>query len=215
MAGFADVVDALGGITVNTNYWVPINGIPDSSVLPDDYFTPGPNQHLDGEQALQWSRGRYGLSDYLRMDRQRCALGAILKAADPATVLASYQKLASTAEATVKTDIPEAALQGFVDLALKAKTSAVRSVVFDQTVINPAYPNYDAMRALVAQTLSGEVAPTSASPAAPTSAAGATSSGSPSLNGPAAVSTVSNACAYDPAEAQLQLAAGKPPIRKR
>ena len=42
------LVDALGGITVNINYWVPINGIPDSNVLPDDYFTPGPNQHLDG-----------------------------------------------------------------------------------------------------------------------------------------------------------------------
>jgi LCP family protein required for cell wall assembly len=210
MEAFAKVVDALGGITVNINYWVPINGIPDSNVLPDDYFTPGPNQHLDGWHALQWARGRYGLSDYLRMDRQRCALDALLTAADPATVLTSYQDIASTAEATIKTDIPEAALQGFVDLAFKAKKAPVRSVVFDQTVINPAYPDYPKIQSLVQQTLSGEVAPTSAPPAAPSSVA---PSGSPNLNGPPAVSDVSNACAYDAAEAQAALAQGKPPSK--
>lgn len=212
MEAFAKVVDALGGITVNTNYWVPINGIPDSNVLPDDYFTPGPNQHLDGWHALQWARGRFGLSDYLRMDRQRCALSAILKAANPTKVLTSYQQIASTAEATLKTDIPEAALQGFVDLAFKAKKSTVRSVVFDQTVINPAYPDYDKIRGLVQQALSGEVAPTSAPPAAPSSVQ--SQSPVPSLNGPPAVSDVTNACAYDPAEAQAALAQGKPPTRK-
>ena len=46
--GFSRLVDALGGITVNVNYWVPVNGIPDSRTLPDDYIEPGPNQHLDG-----------------------------------------------------------------------------------------------------------------------------------------------------------------------
>jgi LCP family protein required for cell wall assembly len=215
MEAFAKVVDALGGITVNINYWVPINGIPDTNVLPDDYFTPGPNQHLDGWHALQWARGRYGLSDYLRMDRQRCALDAILKAANPTKVLSSYQDIASTAEATLKTDIPESALQGFVDLAFKAKKASVRSVVFDQNVINPAYPDYNKIRSLVQQTLSGEAAPTSAPPAAPSSASAAPSvSGTPNLSGPPAVSDVSNACAYDPAEAQAALAQGKPPTRK-
>jgi LCP family protein required for cell wall assembly len=212
MAAFAKVVDVLGGITVNINYWVPINGIPDSNVLPDDYFTPGPNQHLDGWHALQWARGRYGLSDYLRMDRQRCALDAILKAANPTKVLSSYQDIASTAEATLRTDIPEAALQGFVDLAFKAKKATVRSVVFDQNVINPAYPDFGKIRALVNQTLSGEAAPTSAPPAAPSSSSPSPSTG-PSLSGPPAVSDVSNACAYDPAEAQAALAQGKPPSR--
>ena len=97
----------------------------------------------------------------------------------------------------------------------------MRSVVFDQNVINPAYPDYAKMRALVQDTLSGEVAPTSAPPAAPTTAAapapaaGPTPSGSPNLSGPVAVSDVGNACAYNAAEAQAALASGKPPIRKR
>ena len=46
--GFSRLVDALGGITVNVNYYVPIGGIPDSRTLPDDYIAPGPNQLLDG-----------------------------------------------------------------------------------------------------------------------------------------------------------------------
>jgi LCP family protein required for cell wall assembly len=215
MAGFSTLVDALGGITVNTNYWVPINGIPNSRVLPDDYFTPGPNQHLDGWHALQWARGRFGLSDYLRMDRQRCALDAILKAADPATVLNSYQKIAKTAENSIKTDIPESALQEFVDLGFKAKNADVRSVVFDTNAITPAYPDYGKIRNLVQQALSGEVAPQSDPPAAPSSdPAAATPSGTPSLSGPAPVSETSNACAYNPTEAQAALAQGKPPTRQ-
>jgi LCP family protein required for cell wall assembly len=211
MDGFAKLVDALGGITVNINYWVPINGIPDSNVLPDDYFTPGPKQHLDGWHALQWARGRYGLSDYLRMDRQRCALDAILTAANPAKVLTSYQQLAATTKDSVQTDIPEAALQAFVDLGFKAKDAPTRSVVFDQNVINPAYPDYDQMRSMVRQTLSGETTPSSAPPAAPSSSAA--NSTSPNLEGPAPVSDVTNACAYNATEAQAQLAQGKPPTK--
>jgi LCP family protein required for cell wall assembly len=211
MDGFAKMVDALGGITVNTNYWVPINGTPDSNDLPDDYFTPGPDQHLDGWHALQWARGRYGLSDYLRMDRQRCALDAILKSANPVTVLTSYQRLATTAQDSVRTDIPEAALQAFVDLGLKAKGAAVRSVVFDQNVIHPAYPDFTLMRSLVRQALSGELTPTSAAPAAPGSVAAPSSA--LNLNGPAPVSDVASACAYNAAEAQAALAQGKPPSK--
>jgi polyisoprenyl-teichoic acid--peptidoglycan teichoic acid transferase len=211
MEGFAKVVDALGGVTVNINYWVPINGQPDTNDLPDDYFTPGPHQHLDGWHALQWARGRYGLSDYLRMDRQRCMLNAILTAANPAKVLTSYQEIATTTKDTVRTDIPEAALQGFVDLGFKAKNVPVRSVVFDQNVINPAYPDYDKIRSIVNQTLSGEATPSTGAPAAPGSVS--PSPATPNLSGPAPVSDVTNACAYDPAEAQAALARGKPPSK--
>ena len=46
------------------------------------------------------------------------------------------------------------------------------------------------------------------------SAAQQAQSTTPNLNGPPAVSDVTNACAYDPAEAQAALAQGKPPTRK-
>jgi LCP family protein required for cell wall assembly len=216
MQGFSTLVDTLGGVTVNVNYWVPINGIPDSNVLPDDYIAPGQNEHLDGYHALQFARGRFGLSDYDRMARQRCTLNAILKAANPAKVLASYQQIAATTQDSVMTDIPEAALQAFVDLGFKAKGGPVQSVVFDEHVINPAYPDYDKIRTIVQQTLAGSAgagdAPATSTSAAPTTAAGP--SGSEPAPGASPVTDLSNACAYDPAQAQAALAAGKPPTRR-
>jgi LCP family protein required for cell wall assembly len=219
MEGFSKVIDALGGVTVNINYWVPIGGVPDQQ-LPDDYFRPGPNQHLDGWHALQYARGRYGLSDYLRMDRQRCVLDAVLKSADPAKVLASYPEIAASAEATLQTDIPESALQGFVDLGFKAKDARIRSVVFDDHVINSAYPDYNKIRSIVSQTLAaGGAAEPDATPGEPSVAASSTSpsGGSPATSSPAStagpVTDIGNACAYDPAEAQKALAQGKPPTK--
>jgi LCP family protein required for cell wall assembly len=215
MAGFSRLIDALGGVTVNINYWVPVGGIPDSNQLPQDYFRPGPNQHLNGNQALAYARGRFGLSDYLRMQRQRCMLDAVLKAANPAKVLADYQQIASSTEATLQTDIPESALQGFVDLGFKAKSADIRSVVFDDHVINPAYADYDKIRSIVARSLeSGSASPDDVpgEPSAVSSTSSAPSSSTPSAGEPA--SNIGDVCAYDPAQAQKALAQGKPPTSR-
>jgi LCP family protein required for cell wall assembly len=235
MDGFSGLVDALGGITVNVNYWVPINGITSEHVLPDDYISPGANRHMDGTTALQFSRGRFGLSDYLRMDRQRCVMSAIVAAADPVTMLLKYQQLAATTQDIVSTDIPSDVLDDFADLAFKVKGAGMTSVVFDDKVIRPAYPDYDKIRSLVQESLAGpppSQAPAKADAAAP-AAGGATSSGSGgaaasgsgsgsgsgSSDSPAAAATpadnVTDACAYDPEQAKKELAKGKPPIRKR
>src|SRR4030095_1572655 len=91
LEGFSRLVDALGGITVNVNYWVPVGGEPGLGRLPGDYIRPGPDQHMDGPTALAFARGRFGLTDYDRMARQRCTIAAIIDGADPATPLRQYQ----------------------------------------------------------------------------------------------------------------------------
>jgi LCP family protein required for cell wall assembly len=224
--GFSRLVDALGGVTVNVNYYVPINGITGQE-LPDGYIAPGPAQHLDGYLALQFARGRYGLTDYDRMDRQRCTLQAIVDAADPVTLLEKYQQLAATTQDIVETDIPRSVLDDFADLAFKVKGADISSVVFDASVIDPAYPDYPKMRALVQQALAPPDATATAAPtgsAAPTTAA-PSSTGSPtapSSTGPATASSAASpvrdtrdACVYDPVRAQQALAAGQPPTKKR
>jgi LCP family protein required for cell wall assembly len=205
--GFSRLVDALGGITVNVNYYVPIGGIPDSRTLPDGYIAPGPNQHLDGPRALDFARGRYGLTDYDRMARQRCTIKAIVDAADPVTLLRSYQELAATTQDIVSTDIPRRALDDFVDLAFLVKDAPLRSVVFDATLIDPAYPDYDLMRQIVQDAVDP----------APADADAAASSSAPAPDEPAPVedpaADVGDACAYDRARAEEALAAGEPPTR--
>jgi LCP family protein required for cell wall assembly len=206
--GFERLVDALGGITVNTNYYVPIGGDTSAGILPDDYFEPGPNQHLDGHQALMWTRGRYGLTDYDRMARQRCAIGAIVDEADPITLLRQYQELAATTKDIVSTDIPSSALDDFVGLAFLVKEAPIRSLVFDSSVIDPAYPDYDLMRRLVDEALnppapSGDGGPLPSDPAA-------TTAPPPDDD---RVDDVEDACAYDPKQAAEARAEGEPPSR--
>ena len=210
--GFSRLVDALGGITVNVNYYVPINGDQATGTLPDDYIEPGPDQQMNGTRALDYARGRFGLTDYLRMDRQRCVLQAIVDAADPVTLLSQYQELARTTMDIVSTDVPSGVLSDLVDLAFQVKDAGIRSVVFDDTVISPAYPDYARMRALVQEALDPTAAPaTSAAPPAETTAP-AEPTPPPGGNGGSATD-VADACAYDPQQAEAALAAGEPPSR--
>ncbi len=219
LEGFSRLVDALGGITVNVNYWVPIGGEPTKRILPDDFIAPGPNQRLDGFTALEFARGRYNLTDYDRMARQRCTIDAIVDAADPITMLRKYQELASTTRDVVFTDIPRSALDDFVDLAFLVKDAEIRSVVFDNSVIRPAYPDYDLIRSIVAMALdppagngdSGDGGDEPAGGAVPGDDAVPGSPTDAPVGGVPAPSDVRDACAYDRQAAGLALLAGKPP----
>ena len=231
--GFSQLIDALGGITVNVNYYVPIGGEPSLGYLPDAYIAPGPNQHMDGERALNYARGRFGLSDYLRMDRQRCMINAIVSAADPMTLLSRYQQIAATTQDIVSTDIPQAVVGDFADLALKVKDAGIQSVVFDDSVIRPAYPDYDKIRSMVQDALSGPApapAPTAPVGGAATNAGGAGTPGTGTDTGtgagtgagasgagssPSPVENAADACAYDPVAAQEALAEGQPPTKNQ
>jgi LCP family protein required for cell wall assembly len=79
LAGFARIVDALGGIDLN----VP-QRLEDDAYPTYDYgittviFEAGP-QHMDGEQALAYARIRHGSSDLQRAARQQLVLEAIFK----------------------------------------------------------------------------------------------------------------------------------------
>jgi LCP family protein required for cell wall assembly len=220
LEGFSRLVDALGGITVNVNYWVPVGGEPSTGALPDDYIEPGPDQHMDGPTALAFARGRFGLTDYDRMARQRCTIQAIIDAADPVTLLAQYEDVAATTEDIVSTDIPSSALDDFVDLAFLVQDASIRSVVFDPGIIDPAYPDYARMRRLVEEALTPppSASPATDGPGGTASRAPATSTGSAATGSAAApsgdpVAELADACAYDRVQAREALAAGKPPTK--
>jgi polyisoprenyl-teichoic acid--peptidoglycan teichoic acid transferase len=159
LAGFQQLVDAMGGITVNINEPVPIGGNTDAGIAPDDYLQPGPNQRLNGFQALWFTRGRYGSTDYKRMERQRCAINAIAEEASPIKMLKRYTKLARASKEIVRTDIPRKLLPAFVDLAGKVKAHPIRSVGFELSdAFNPNDPDFDYIRAAVQAALRPKVA---------------------------------------------------------
>jgi LCP family protein required for cell wall assembly len=200
LMGFRQIVDAMGGVTVNINQPIPIGGNTDLGVLPDDYLQPGPNQRLDGFKALWYTRGRYGSTDYQRMDRQRCMIGAIIDEAKPLNLLRRYQQLAKAGKEIVRTDIPSVLLPAFVDLATKVKDAQVRSVVFKTSdKFFSGDPDFPWMRSVARKALHGPkhhhhaAAPSAGtSPGAP--------SQSPSVD-PGTPENPKDTCAYDPVTA--------------
>ena len=152
--GFQQMVNAIGGVTVNINEPVAVNGNTDAGIPPTRYLQPGPNQHLDGLNALWFSRGRYGADDYQRMDRQRCMIQAIAAKANPLNLLRNYQAVASAGKELVRTDIPRELLPAFVDLGLKVKEHRLKSVVFRLSdSFNPGDPDFAYVHDTVAKTL--------------------------------------------------------------
>ncbi|KPG81347.1 LCP family protein [Frigoribacterium sp. RIT-PI-h] len=161
MQGFVDLIDALGGIQVDVQQRIPINGGVDRNGQPinvDGWIEPG-EQKLDGYHALWYARARHGTSDYDRMSRQREVQQALLSQFQPATVLSKFQAVASAGVQTVDTDIPQGALAAFVDLAAKAKSQQITSLELVPPTYDNVYPDYDAMRAAVAQATTSAPAP--------------------------------------------------------
>lgn len=167
LQGFRDLVDAMGGLTINVAKKVPIGG----GTSPITGYIPVGRQHLDGYHALWFARSRAGASDYERMTRQRCTMTAMLGQLDPQTVLLKFQGIATASAKVVSTDIPQAELGTLTDLALRARSQKVTSVQFVPPLIRPARPDYAVIRRVV----QSAVAPAPTTAAAPTSSGGTTS----------------------------------------
>ena len=169
MDAFSDIIDALGGVTVNVPERLPIGGGIDEMtgelVNVDGWIEPG-EQHLDGWHAQWFARSRYGSAngDYDRMQRQRDLQTAILAQMKPTNVLLRFQEIASAGAQLVKTDIPDSMLGRFVDLAGKAREHDPLNVELVPPAVDPEYPDYSVIRQLVADGVA------QASPADPESA---------------------------------------------
>ncbi len=194
LRGFREIVDAMGGVTVNINQPIPIGGNTDLGIPPDDYLQPGPAQRLDGFQALWYSRGRYGSDDYQRMERQRCMIDAIIDEADPLNLIRRYQSLAEAGKKIVRTDVPRELLPAFVDLALEVKDAPVRSVVFRSSrKFSPGDPDFSWMRSVVRRALEPPRTPTGSPGSGPSPSTSEAADPEPGQ----AVSA-RDTCAYDP-----------------
>ena len=148
LQGFSKMINALGGIRVNVNTYIPIGGNTDRHIPPDEYISPGPNKKLYGREALWYARGRYGSDDYARMDRQRCVINAIIRQANPANVLARYEGIAKAGKQLVYTDMPQEVLPLIVELSLRVKKGNVRSIVFKNGISGfiSSNPDYETIR---------------------------------------------------------------------
>lgn len=155
LEGFSKLVNALGGITVNINTWVAMGGDTDAGIPPSKWLRPGPNQHLNGTEALWFARGRYGADDFQRMDRQRCVIEAAIKQVNPTNMLARYEDVARQSKDIVHTDVPQEILPAVLDLTLRVRGGERDSIVLrhGEDGFWSENPDWDLVRARVQKAL--------------------------------------------------------------
>ena len=97
MESFVDIVDIVGGITVNNTLAFDYEG---------ESFTIG-ELNLDGETALKYVRMRYDdpAGDFGRQNRQKQVIQGVLKEAISVNTVLNYQSIFKTLEANVQMNV--------------------------------------------------------------------------------------------------------------
>ena len=155
MQGFAQLVDALGGVTIDVPQRTPIGAV--TQRQPDYWVEAGP-QHMDGQHALWYGRSRFDTTDFDRMARQRQVQEAILTQFEPANVLGKFQGIAEAGVQVVGTDVPRVMLPTFLELATKTRDLPVTKIelVPDVTAAlyeDPTRPDYENLHEFVRNTV--------------------------------------------------------------
>ncbi len=181
LQGFSDFVKAIGGITVNVNERLPIGGNSEHGCGQNGWIEPGNHQHLDGYHALWFARSRCSTTDFDRMRRQRCVIGAIVKKSNPSVLVKQFPAIAKAAKNNLSTGIKADDLETWLTLALRVKKARVTSLPFDDRVVtNRVKPDYDRIHTLVQQAIADSLNPnptTSATPAASSTPSAGASTG--------------------------------------
>lgn len=162
--GFKQVVDTLGGVTINVQVPIMDNHYPGEDGRLHRIYIPTGIQHMTGEDALTYARSRHGSSDFDRAQRQQRVLLSLREQANIESLVTKFADLVKALRNAVHTDIPISQLQKLLPLAADIDTSSIRSYVFspplyatehasDPTGLGRGYvivPNVQKIRAAVA-----------------------------------------------------------------
>ena len=146
LEGFKDIVDAVGGVTLNVRQPIPVGGL-GSDVT--GYIQPGVKK-LNGHDTLWYARAREGSDDYSRMARQKCVINAMLEQISPQAALRNFEKLAKASAETISTNLPASEVDRFIPLALKARDQKVATLSLVPPMINTGDPDIDKIQKNVA-----------------------------------------------------------------
>ena len=183
LAGFRNLVDAVGGVELTVRDRIPV-GLPSDSFF--RYIEPG-TRTLDGMDTLWFARAREGSDDYSRMARQKCVMNAMLQQVSPETALRNFEKIAKASSEMISTSVPRGEVGRFVDLALKAKSQKIATVSLVPPLVTTSDPDIELIHRTVAAAIDraeGEApapapAPEETEPAEETAPADESTSGTP------------------------------------
>jgi LCP family protein required for cell wall assembly len=128
--GFKQVVDAVGGVTINVQIPVSDDRFPSERGRLVRLYIPSGIQHMDGAEALKYARSRHSSTDFDRGQRQQRVLLSLREQADPQHLIPRLPELVAALKKTVRTDIPLSQMDELLGLASEVDTKDIRSYVF-------------------------------------------------------------------------------------
>ena len=141
MQGFAEIVDAFGGVTMTLAKAIPLPlALPGSKTPNARSIGPGVVT-MDGTTAIAFARTRKADSDYNRMGRQREILAALAAQASGTDLLSKFPRLTEIISWTVRTSLSTDEFGGLVDRVRRGATIN-ESVGLVPPLVDTGNPNY-------------------------------------------------------------------------
>lgn len=133
MAGFVDVVDAIGGVRVTSRESMHMRFSPAKEG--EEWFEldidPGVH-HFDGRTALAYLRNRSGSSDIDRTRRQRCLMREVAGQLDAFTVLRRLEVISAVMQRHTTTNVPLRLLPTLVAVVGALDRTDIQTVAVQQ-----------------------------------------------------------------------------------
>lgn len=130
--GFRDIVDTLGGITVEVAETIDDQTYPDENYGYDPFYIEAGTQTLNGYNALRYARTRHTPgSDFSRAQRQQQVLLAIRDQALAANMLTKIPELWATFSGSIDTNLQLIDIVELSQLAGKIDPVSINSAVID------------------------------------------------------------------------------------
>lgn len=144
MAGFADVIDAVGGVTLDLTEAVPLPQ--DAGDVPGQV---GPGMVvMDGQTAIAYARSRSADSDYQRMGRQRQLLSALGSQVSASEALSGFGAVTGALQDAMRTSLSSGEFSNLLT-RLGDDSSIGESIGLAPPLIEPGSPDYAAIQGIV------------------------------------------------------------------
>lgn len=147
MKGFADIIDAVGGVTLDLSDNVPLPpSIPGEHELPSSV---GPGRvEMDGATAIAYARSRSADSDYQRMGRQRQLLAALGNEISAREAISGFGSVTGALADSMRTSLSAGEFASLLD-TLGDNAKVGESVGLVPPLIQPGHPDYAQIRTIV------------------------------------------------------------------
>jgi len=147
MQGFAEVIDAVGGVTLELADSVPLPpSLPGERPLPSSI---GPGLvDMDGAMAIAYARSRSADSDYQRMGRQRQLLSALGSQVSASEALGGFGKVTGVLDDSMRTSLSSNEFSELLD-RLGDNGAIIESVGLVPPLIEPGSPDYATIRQII------------------------------------------------------------------